>query len=156
MRVINIASDGKVVDDLSSDVRFPLVVLRRPAEDKIEVFVAEDPIAMARSVEAGERATKRRLLVACPFALVALALARADVPGRDESWLDLCAGPGGKAGLLGSIAALHGAEVTAVEVAEHRARLVLPLRHRLYAAAINFRKIASVVYHERNENGKLS
>ncbi|GEM_PF-1421407 len=74
MRVINIASDGKVVDDLSSDVRFPLVVLRRPAEDKIEVFVAEDPIAMARSVEAGERATKRRLLVACPFALVALAL----------------------------------------------------------------------------------
>jgi 16S rRNA (cytosine967-C5)-methyltransferase len=30
----------------------------------------------------------------------------------------------GKAGLLGSIAALRGAEVTAVEVADHRARLV--------------------------------
>lgn len=74
MRVINIARDGKVVDDLSSDVRFPLVVLRRPAEDKIEVFVAEDPVAMARSVKAGERAVTRKLLVACPFALVALAL----------------------------------------------------------------------------------
>ncbi|MFI6074834.1 RsmB/NOP family class I SAM-dependent RNA methyltransferase [Actinoplanes sp. NPDC051343] len=56
--------------------------------------------------------------------LVAAALLAAEVEGRDTRWLDLCAGPGGKAGLLGSIAALRGAEVTAVEVAEHRARLV--------------------------------
>jgi 16S rRNA (cytosine967-C5)-methyltransferase len=56
--------------------------------------------------------------------LVAAALLAAPVEGRDTRWLDLCAGPGGKAGLLGSIAALRGAEVTAVEVAEHRARLV--------------------------------
>ncbi|GIE92612.1 RsmB/NOP family class I SAM-dependent RNA methyltransferase [Paractinoplanes rishiriensis] len=56
--------------------------------------------------------------------LVAAALLAAEVDGRDTRWLDLCAGPGGKTALLGSIAALRGAEVTAVEVAEHRARLV--------------------------------
>ena len=56
--------------------------------------------------------------------LVAAALANATVEGSDEHWLDLCAGPGGKAGLLGAIARQRGARVTAVEVAEHRARLV--------------------------------
>ena len=33
--------------------------------------------------------------------LVALAVTRAEVEGGDERWLDLCAGPGGKAALLG-------------------------------------------------------
>ncbi|MDW5326140.1 RsmB/NOP family class I SAM-dependent RNA methyltransferase [Plantactinospora sp. KLBMP9567] len=56
--------------------------------------------------------------------LVAAALAAAEVDGTDERWLDLCAGPGGKAGLLGALAAQRGARLTAVEVAEHRARLV--------------------------------
>ncbi|GAB2933046.1 transcription antitermination factor NusB [Micromonospora polyrhachis] len=56
--------------------------------------------------------------------LVATALATAPVDGSDTRWLDLCAGPGGKAGLLGSLAAQRGATLTAVEVAEHRARLV--------------------------------
>ncbi|MFI5844170.1 RsmB/NOP family class I SAM-dependent RNA methyltransferase [Catenuloplanes sp. NPDC051500] len=56
--------------------------------------------------------------------LVATALTQAEVEGTDENWLDLCAGPGGKAGLLGALAAGRGARVTAVEVAEHRARLV--------------------------------
>ncbi|MFC7549856.1 RsmB/NOP family class I SAM-dependent RNA methyltransferase [Plantactinospora sp. GCM10030261] len=56
--------------------------------------------------------------------LVAVALADAPLTGTDTRWLDLCAGPGGKAGLLGALAAARGAEVTAVEVAEHRARLV--------------------------------
>ncbi|HEY3006516.1 MAG TPA: transcription antitermination factor NusB [Micromonosporaceae bacterium] len=56
--------------------------------------------------------------------LVALALAAAPLDGADGRWLDLCAGPGGKAGLLGALAAQRGARVTAVEVAEHRARLV--------------------------------
>ncbi|HEX2772034.1 MAG TPA: transcription antitermination factor NusB [Micromonosporaceae bacterium] len=56
--------------------------------------------------------------------LVAAALADAELTGGDERWLDLCAGPGGKAGLLGALAAQRGARVTAVEVAEHRARLV--------------------------------
>ncbi|MFG1944589.1 RsmB/NOP family class I SAM-dependent RNA methyltransferase [Nonomuraea sp. NPDC048826] len=39
--------------------------------------------------------------------LVALALTRVPLDGRDERWLDLCAGPGGKAGLLDAIAT-HG------------------------------------------------
>ncbi len=56
--------------------------------------------------------------------LVTLALAAADLDGEDARWLDLCAGPGGKAGMLGALAALRGARVTAVEVAPHRARLV--------------------------------
>jgi 16S rRNA (cytosine967-C5)-methyltransferase len=56
--------------------------------------------------------------------LVALALAAAPLDGPDERWLDLCAGPGGKAALLGALAVEAGARVTAVEVAEHRARLV--------------------------------
>jgi 16S rRNA (cytosine967-C5)-methyltransferase len=56
--------------------------------------------------------------------LVALALAEAEIDGPDGRWLDLCAGPGGKAALLGALAAQRGAEVTAVEVAPHRAALV--------------------------------
>nr|WP_239136317.1 RsmB/NOP family class I SAM-dependent RNA methyltransferase [Dactylosporangium siamense] len=61
--------------------------------------------------------------------LVAAALAAApldggDGGGRDERWLDLCAGPGGKAGLLGALARTRDAHVTAVEVAHHRAELV--------------------------------
>lgn len=39
--------------------------------------------------------------------LVALALTRVPLDGRDELWLDMCAGPGGKAGLLDAIA-VHG------------------------------------------------
>lgn len=84
--------------------------------------------------------------------LVALALTRVPLDGRDERWLDLCAGPGGKAGLLDAIAT-HGdleglaapsaqrgeevpgggavrafpggAWVMASDVQHHRARLVL-------------------------------
>jgi len=56
--------------------------------------------------------------------LVALALARAELSGRDERWLDTCAGPGGKAALLAALAAQRGAAVLAAELQEHRARLV--------------------------------
>jgi len=56
--------------------------------------------------------------------LVAAALVEAPVDGSDRRWLDLCAGPGGKAALLGAIASGRGAHVTAVEIAEHRAELV--------------------------------
>lgn len=57
--------------------------------------------------------------------LVALALARAELDGPDEGrWLDLCAGPGGKAALLGGLAAMDDAALDAVEVSEHRAELV--------------------------------
>ncbi|MFL6172876.1 MAG: RsmB/NOP family class I SAM-dependent RNA methyltransferase [Marmoricola sp.] len=56
--------------------------------------------------------------------LVALLLARAELAGRDERWLDVCAGPGGKAALLGAIAAQRGARVLANERQPHRAALV--------------------------------
>lgn len=41
-----------------------------------------------------------------------------------EKWLDLCAGPGGKAALLASLAAQSGATLLANEPAPHRAKLV--------------------------------
>jgi len=56
--------------------------------------------------------------------LVALALAAAPVDGTDARWLDLCAGPGGKAALLAGLADGRGARLLAAERAPHRARLV--------------------------------
>ncbi|MFE7172181.1 RsmB/NOP family class I SAM-dependent RNA methyltransferase [Streptomyces sp. NPDC057616] len=56
--------------------------------------------------------------------LVALALAAAPVEGRDERWLDGCAGPGGKAALLAALAAERGAVLLAAEKQPHRAGLV--------------------------------
>lgn len=41
-----------------------------------------------------------------------------------EKWLDLCAGPGGKAALLGALARQKGATLLANEPAPHRAKLV--------------------------------
>ncbi|WP_227981806.1 RsmB/NOP family class I SAM-dependent RNA methyltransferase [Nocardia spumae] len=57
--------------------------------------------------------------------LVALSLTRAPLLGADTGrWLDLCAGPGGKAALLGALADIDGYRVDAVEPADHRAELV--------------------------------
>jgi 16S rRNA (cytosine967-C5)-methyltransferase len=56
--------------------------------------------------------------------LVALALSRARVEGSDRHWLDLCAGPGGKAALLAALAAQRGADLLAAERQPHRAGLV--------------------------------
>jgi 16S rRNA (cytosine967-C5)-methyltransferase len=56
--------------------------------------------------------------------LVAHALAAAPVEGADERWLDLCAGPGGKAALLAALAASRGARIVANERQPHRAELV--------------------------------
>ena len=56
--------------------------------------------------------------------LVARALTRASHDGRDGRWLDLCAGPGGKAALLAALARQRGARLLANERQPHRARLV--------------------------------
>ena len=56
--------------------------------------------------------------------LVATALATAPLEGDDARWLDLCAGPGGKAALLAALANQKKAVLTAVEPLEHRAELV--------------------------------
>jgi 16S rRNA (cytosine967-C5)-methyltransferase len=66
--------------------------------------------------------------------LLVLALAGADVEGpaaADERWLDLCAGPGGKAGLLAALAIERRIPFVANEISEHRADLVW---HTLAAA----------------------
>ena len=63
--------------------------------------------------------------------LVALALAAAAIDGPDRRWLDLCAGPGGKAGLLGALAGERGAHLLAVETSAHRAELVRTSVRRL-------------------------
>lgn len=71
--------------------------------------------------------------------LVARALANAPLEGSDENWLDLCAGPGGKAALLGALAAQRGATLVANEAAPHRAKLVRtsmkPLPREMYSVA---------------------
>lgn len=54
----------------------------------------------------------------------ALAAVPLPVAGDDRYWLDLCAGPGGKAALLGAIAVQRDARLTANEPTPHRARLV--------------------------------
>ena len=56
--------------------------------------------------------------------LVAHALAAAPLDGTDGRWLDLCAGPGGKAALLAALAAPRGARLVANELQPHRADLV--------------------------------
>jgi 16S rRNA (cytosine967-C5)-methyltransferase len=55
--------------------------------------------------------------------LVALALARAGLDGPDRWWLDACAGPGGKAGLLAGLLPA-GARLLAGDLASHRAGLL--------------------------------
>jgi 16S rRNA (cytosine967-C5)-methyltransferase len=56
--------------------------------------------------------------------LVALLLAKASLDGPDRTWVDLCAGPGGKSALLAGLAAERGAGLIAVERQHHRSRLV--------------------------------
>ena len=56
--------------------------------------------------------------------LIARALVNIPVENDQGRWLDLCAGPGGKAALMGSLARIDGAHVDAVEIAEHRADLI--------------------------------
>jgi len=56
--------------------------------------------------------------------LMVLALVEAEVLGRDHSWLDMCAGPGGKAALMAALSIQKGAALTCNEVSPHRAELV--------------------------------
>lgn len=81
------------------------------------VYIDGDPGALApvRDGRAGAQDLGSQLMV--------LALIRAQVDGPDESWLDMCAGPGGKAALLADLLPAGGSLV-AVEQHEHRARLV--------------------------------
>lgn len=50
--------------------------------------------------------------------------AEAPIDGSDTTWLDLCAGPGGKAALFAALGAARGAHIVANEIHPHRARLI--------------------------------
>jgi 16S rRNA (cytosine967-C5)-methyltransferase len=56
--------------------------------------------------------------------LAVLALTEVDVAIPDSHWLDVCAGPGGKAALLAALARPEKISFTANEISEHRAKLV--------------------------------
>ena len=62
--------------------------------------------------------------------LAALALTRVGLSGPDRLWLDLCAGPGGKARLLSGLAAERGARLVASDVRPSRAGRVLTALRR--------------------------
>ncbi|MBM7050679.1 RsmB/NOP family class I SAM-dependent RNA methyltransferase [Rothia sp. ZJ1223] len=87
--------------------------------------------------------------------LVARALAFAPLEGEDSLWLDLCAGPGGKAALLAAIGAQRQAQLVANESAAHRAKLVSaslrPLRGSVYKVVTgDGRDIAATVSDKKN------
>lgn len=56
--------------------------------------------------------------------IAAMALTAFNDVKPGEKWLDMCAGPGGKAALLAAIAGQSNAHLVANEVQEHRAKLV--------------------------------
>jgi len=63
--------------------------------------------------------------------LASLALARVSLPpDQDRLWLDLCAGPGGKARLLAGLAAERDARLLASDIRPHRAGRVLAALRR--------------------------
>lgn len=85
--------------------------------------------------------------------LAALALGEFDPQQCGEKWLDLCAGPGGKAVLLAALARQNSAELTTNEVSEHRAALVATaLRHSGFTAkqlSLDGRQLPSNVQYDR-------
>ena len=56
--------------------------------------------------------------------LTARGLIGAREVGSGETWLDMSAGPGGKAAVLGALAQSHGATLQANDISEHRIQLV--------------------------------
>lgn len=133
-----VLDSGELADALAADSERPTVhLVARPGEISAEelalsIGAAEgtySPYAVyLEAGDPGELAPVREGLAAVQdegSQLIARALAEAPVDGKDNGrWLDLCAGPGGKAALLGALARIDGAQVDAVEIAEHRAELI--------------------------------
>jgi 16S rRNA (cytosine967-C5)-methyltransferase len=61
---------------------------------------------------------------ASPIGFKMSALTSVSSINAGEKWLDMCAGPGGKAALLAAIAKQSGATLETNEISEHRAKLV--------------------------------
>lgn len=62
---------------------------------------------------------------------------------NQNSWLDLCAGPGGKAALLSALAKIKGIDFTANEISEVRAKLVGQVVQGAVVTTIDAREIAT-------------
>ena len=126
---------AELPDLLAADNERPTVTLvARPGLATVEELVGEGaqalPISPLAAVlpggDPGALAAVREGRAGVQDAgsqLVALATAAASVDS-DSRWLDLCAGPGGKAALSSALAATRGAVLLASERAPHRAALV--------------------------------
>ena len=68
----------------------------------------------------------------------------AKVAKDQKSWLDLCAGPGGKAALLSAIAKQEGIDFSANEISEVRAKLVKQVVQGAHVSNIDARELASL------------
>jgi 16S rRNA (cytosine967-C5)-methyltransferase len=94
----------------------------RPARwSQFGAYLAEGDPAAIPAVASGRAGVQDE---ASQLAAIAVARAEELTSGGDDRWLDLCAGPGGKARLLAGLADGTGTRLVAGEVREHRARLV--------------------------------
>jgi 16S rRNA (cytosine967-C5)-methyltransferase len=91
----------------------------------VHMTAGGDPARLS-SVREGRAAVQDEGSQMCAIALTRLPVVSPPA-GRDRSgerWLDLCAGPGGKAALLAALAAERDARLTANELHPHRAELL--------------------------------
>jgi 16S rRNA (cytosine967-C5)-methyltransferase len=68
----------------------------------------------------------------------------AQISINQDSWLDLCAGPGGKAALLSSIAKEKGIDFSANEISDVRAKLVRQVVQGATVTTVDAREIAAM------------
>ncbi|WP_295627955.1 RsmB/NOP family class I SAM-dependent RNA methyltransferase [uncultured Corynebacterium sp.] len=132
------ADAGQLADALAADDSRPVVhLVAKPGEISAEELALitggdEGPwspyCVRLESGDPGELGPVKERLAAVQdegSQLIARATTMAPVVGDDSGrWLDLCAGPGGKAAFLGGIAKMDGAKVDAVELSDKRAGLV--------------------------------
>jgi 16S rRNA (cytosine967-C5)-methyltransferase len=114
-RVTLVARPGRAtVDELLADGAEPALY------GPYAAYLPEGDPAALQAVRDGRAAVQDEA-----SQLVAQAVAATPVEGRhDGRWLDLCAGPGGKAGLLSALAAGREARLLACDLQPHRAQLI--------------------------------
>lgn len=120
-KVSLVARPGLIkVDELADEAEDILSVATSPGSlsPHAVTLLSGDPAALPsiRTAKAGVQDEGSQI--------AALLLAEAPLSGSDKNWLDLCAGPGGKAALLGAYAAKREAQLVANEVNSRRAKLV--------------------------------